>query len=192
MVTATELPADIGIRVLLQKGNTSAHIHYCEINTDGTFSRSWHEERGPSPHGIYGEVIIVRIAQHANCEGAWKVYGSGAAGGYGPLLYDIAIEIATMHGSGLVSDRSAVSMEAHDVWQYYLDNRPDVTVFQCDDRDNSLTPDPSDNIDQRIAKNAYGYDTLEWTDHQLSKRYSKPNVQLDALDKAGKLFVVGK
>ncbi len=192
MVTPDELPADIGIHVVFRKGDKYAHIRYCGINPDGTIGRSYSSAANPGRDGIFGNVMCHKIEDSANCDGAWVIDSTDALSGYGPLLYDIAMEISTMDGSGLVSDRRSVSMEAHDVWQYYLDNRPDVTVFQCDDRDDSLTPDPSDNLDQRIPKNAYGYDTSEWTDHQLSKRYSKPNVWYDTLDRAGKLFVVRK
>jgi len=52
--------------------------------------------------------------------------------GYGPLLYDIAMEYATMHGSGL-NPHAAMGLfnahttpEAERIWQYYRTNRPDV------------------------------------------------------------------
>ena len=193
MITPHELPPDIGIRVHFQFGGNRVYIHYCEIRPDGTLGASWAEQRSKSPHGIYGRMKIDKLQGAATCGGAWTVVFAEAASGYGPLLYDIALEISTMYGSGLVSDRETVSMDAHDVWQFYLDHRTgdggDVEVFQCDDTKNTLTPDPSDNLDQEIPKMAYGYDGLDWVQHQLSKRYSKENVVYDALDKDGKLFV---
>ena len=45
---------------------------------------------------------------------------SGATHGYGPLLYDIAIEAITAKGAVAVSDRKNVSTDAMRIWQYYL------------------------------------------------------------------------
>ena len=61
--------------------------------------------------------------------------------GWGPMLYDIAMEIATQAGSGLLSDRNNVSYEASNVWQYYAGNRRDVEAVQLDDLDGNLTPE---------------------------------------------------
>jgi len=100
------------------------------------------------------------------CLGAYEVVWSNAeeAPGYGPLLYDLAMELATSKGSGLMSDRHSVSDDAFRVWKYYANRRPDVEVIQLDDSDDRLTPgEPSDNCDQ---KNAYkdGRDGLYWHD----------------------------
>lgn len=48
-----------------------------------------------------------------------------AINGYGPLLYDVAIEVATRHGAYLMSG-SNVSIEAARVWKFYAENRSDV------------------------------------------------------------------
>jgi hypothetical protein len=45
---------------------------------------------------------------------------------YGPLLYDIALEVAG--DRGLMPDRSQVSGEAEDVWSYYLNRRYDIAA----------------------------------------------------------------
>jgi len=60
--------------------------------------------------------------------------------GWGPLLYDLAMELATSKGSGLTPDRQSVSFEANKVWDYYLANRSDVEMVQMDDLSNRLTP----------------------------------------------------
>ena len=52
--------------------------------------------------------------------------------GWGPLLYDVAMEYATSKGSGLMSDRDMVSSEAKGVWDYYLNKRSDVEPHQLD------------------------------------------------------------
>ena len=63
----------------------------------------------------------------------FEVTGSEVRGGYGPTLYDVAIEWATLNGLGLVADRSGVSAEAERVWQKYLTARPDVSAHRLPD-----------------------------------------------------------
>jgi hypothetical protein len=61
------------------------------------------------------------------CGGTWEVYRAylrGAPDGAGPLMYDIAMEIAGPRG--IMSDRMTTTDDAARVWEYYLDNRPDV------------------------------------------------------------------
>ena len=51
---------------------------------------------------------------------------SRAENGYGPLLYDIAMEYAHQIGMAIVPDRSGVSKSASAMWKYYNEQRPDV------------------------------------------------------------------
>tara|TARA_E500000331_G_scaffold356855_1_gene416508 strand:- start:1326 stop:1925 length:600 start_codon:yes stop_codon:yes gene_type:complete len=128
-----------------------------------------------------------------NCGGAWTVGGSGADQGWGPMLYDVAIEWATLNGEGLISDRSSVSGEAKGVWQYYMQNRGDVTAHQLDDPFNSLTPEDEDNCDQEVAGGGhlmYGGDKdfgSDWVNSSLSKRYTKSPTTMRELKRTGKL-----
>ena len=43
--------------------------------------------------------------------------------GWGPLLYDIAIELATKVSYGMISDRGSISDDAQAVWKYYKTKR---------------------------------------------------------------------
>ena len=45
--------------------------------------------------------------------------------GYGPILYDKALEVAAHLNSSLTAGR-IVSSEAANVWKFYLVNRPDI------------------------------------------------------------------
>ena len=87
------------------------------------------------------------------CLGAYAVtWVSVSEKGWGPLLYDLAMEVATSKGSGLTPDRSSVSYEANKVWDYYLANRGDVEEVQLDDMEDHLTPGNSnDNCAQLMA-----------------------------------------
>jgi hypothetical protein len=68
--------------------------------------------------------ITVRRSPDIKCLKAWVVKGSAAPHGIGPILYDIAMELAGKNG--ICADITAVSDEAQGVWNYYLNNRPDV------------------------------------------------------------------
>jgi hypothetical protein len=76
--------------------------------------------------------IEIGDPQKEECDGAWEVKGSEVDSGWGPLLYDVAIEWATMNANGLVSDRDSVSHEAKNIWQHYYHNRSDVQSHSVD------------------------------------------------------------
>jgi len=138
---------------------------------------------------ISGLVGIVKTdPKYGPCDGAYKMTWSKADKGWGPLLYDVAIEYATLNGNGLMADRMAVSPDAERIWQYYLDLRSDVTAHQLDSLEGELTPDnKGDDCSQDIVhqKIKHGDD---WVKHPLSKRYTKPPRTIELLRKAGKLI----
>lgn len=63
------------------------------------------------------------------------VESSSATKGYGPVMYDIAMELATRRGLSLTSDRKRVSDDAFALWKFYHDNRPDVEKVQLEPQD---------------------------------------------------------
>ena len=107
----------------------------------------------------------------------------------GPLAYDVAME--ETGGLGLISDRDSVSPAARAVWDYYLNNRPDVEAEQLDDLNNTLTPDDKDNCSQRIASYTNQPPMPKVVDFQtspLSKLYKKSGTPvMDELRKRGML-----
>ena len=128
--------------------------------------------------------------EYGNCGGAWMVGGAFAESGWGPLLYDVAIEWATENAGGLISDRGSVSLEAQQVWNYYLNNRTDVKEHQLDTLDNQLTPVDEDNCDQSIARSTITGMYSSWQDSALSKRYTKAPTTTNALKAAGQLVIL--
>ena len=139
-----------------------------------------------------GSVSIYDIQSHpdyGNCGEAWMVGGSWSSDGWGPLLYDVAIEWATQNGGGLIADRSSVSEDAEAVWRYYMRRRSDVEAIQLDDLENYFTPQEEDNCDQDPAMDYEGPNG--WMDSPLSKRYTKAPTMINALKMAGKLKVLG-
>lgn len=131
---------------------------------------------------IYGTIQIVKDESgYGPCAGSWMVAWSRAAPGWGPMLYDLAIEFATKNGTGLMSDRREVSSSAANVWTHYMNKRPDVVGTQLDDLDNTLTPSYRDNCDQNISGQ-------KWMTSPLSKMWSKKSVTIDKLRSMGKLI----
>jgi len=170
MKSISELPSDVYIVVRpdpadrgggLSRSTAAAHggsgakvislarrdIHTGELTKPyADINHAWEEEE------LYGDVLIVPLE---GCQDAWESH-SEAASGWGPLLYDIAMEYTTLNGGGLMSGRQGSSPDAQRVWNYYLKNRQDVTAHQLDDKRNSLTPgDDSDNCDQHIEPSKY-------------------------------------
>lgn len=123
---------------------------------------------------------------YGKCLGSDIVSFSEAEDGFGPLAYDIAIEVT----GGLAPDRTEVSKSARDVWAYYEKNRPDVSVQQLDNSRNKLTPEDQDNCEQLAASKddsiGSGSDDWNWEASALSKVYSKSGTPvIDELRKRG-------
>lgn len=119
------------------------------------------------------------------CVGAFEVGYIEANKGFGPLLYDIAIEYSTQYGEGLVSDRKSVSSSSKNVWNFYMKQRSDVNKEQLDDLKNTLTPSEDDNCEQTSAYDDQG----EFFKSSLSKLYTKQPTTINALKKMNKLVI---
>ena len=132
-----------------------------------------------------GEIYIKPVrSSMGNCLDAFMVANVMASEGYGPLLYDIAMELATENGGGLMADRSSVTGEARAVWEYYMNNRDDVMAMQLDDAMDSFDNGPEDDCDQMLSKDWPG---RRWQDTPLSKVYRKDPTTLIALEQARRL-----
>lgn len=177
MATVDQLPD--GVIILIKEfGSRGARIQYARHDP-----RQQRLIRTPSTveDGCWGTILIQK---DINGIPVWQVTSSTAGPGYGPLLYDIAMEYATKHGLGLMSDRSSVSDGpdgAVNVWDYYMNHRvgDDVQAHQMDDQANTLTDTYDDNVNQHIPKQfAPGG---KWPEHSTSKRYTKAPTTLEAL-----------
>ena len=109
-------------------------------------------ERGDDEY-LLGDVVAERDTGEYPCSNAFIVSWSKVQqSGWGPMLYDLAMEYATSQGSGLMADRTTVSRSAFNVWQYYADQRGDVEKVQLDDDDDNLTPgNAADNCAQYLV-----------------------------------------
>jgi len=194
--TVKDLPEGAFVVILKRFGGSSVFIHIGdEKGVRWATPEGWGNRSDPITAGI--EIAKPRPSDTGPCGNAFVVEGSGATRGWGPLVYDVAIEYASLDGSGLVSDRGSVSPYARRVWEYYMNNRPDVTAHQLDDMKDTLTPEWEDNCQQHVAmKTAVPAFTAEksaetrWVDSPLSKRYTAPPKTIDALRAAGKLVEI--
>lgn len=73
--------------------------------------------------------------------GANEIKLSAAEQGYGPLMYDIAMQLSP---NGIIGDRQSVSDKAKKVWTYFLKNRSDVKSLPLDDIEDPKTKDKKD------------------------------------------------
>ena len=135
-------------------------------------------------------------SQDVPCYEAYEVGHSGSQlKGFGPLIYDIAVEAATELGGGLMSDRMAVSDSAYNVWRYYQHSRPDVKRLQLDSPENEITPIRKDNCNvntpKNITKDKFG-DESRWPEDPLSGVYQKPGMEtIRQLIRMGKIQMKG-
>ena len=133
---------------------------------------------------LQGEIRIepVQLSDQYPCDNGFMVAYSDATKGWGPLLYDVAIEYATLMGNGLMSDRTEVSDEAYAVWNYYLKNRSDVIKSQTDSEEGELTPDnKQDDCLQNSTYDHLGKSDGDWVDNPLSKLYTKEPTTIRSL-----------
>ena len=189
-----DLPDGVGVAYRQQSRGMAIDVMYYHTEEGSPLSGGAGAGAGRIFGLPYGNVSIGEHdpgpADLGECSGALMVWGSSAAHGWGPMLYDVAMELATIHGGGLMSDRDSVSGSARKVWDYYAANRGDVTGIQMDDLENTLTPEEEDNCAQNVATYSTGYpsaNTTDWTKSPLSKRWTKPPTTMAALEAAGKL-----
>jgi 5'(3')-deoxyribonucleotidase len=170
----TDLPEDV--KVIVEKSFTDEIRVYFSNNSAG----------------INGSVSIKQPTHSNECLNAFIVTDSGATKGFGPLLYDIAIEVAG--NKGVSPDRVSVSKSASAVWEYYYNNRPDITKTPLDDRDNPKTLPKEDDCDFHASRAqgsiSFISDTPEikrpWLNYVY---YSNGQATIEKLKKANKIEI---
>jgi len=181
MKTVRDLPDDVGVLIEEHAGGEDVEVSY--------FSLSGQENYAPS-----GMVSITEPEEKYSgpCGGAYSVFFAGKPNspglgrvtkGWGPLLYDVAIEYATIRGGGLAPDRSQVSEDARSIWGFY-DKRSDVEKVQLDNPENLLTQRKDDNCEQVSAEKHVWEE--DWFKSPLSRMYRKKPDTIGALKDMGK------
>jgi hypothetical protein len=170
MKTAEQLPPDTVI--VIDDQNGFVEVYYGQKGNP--------RRRSKNPSGGIEALLYSRTIHSGKCGNALMISHAKTDGGWGPLLYDVAMEHATENYGGLVSDRSFVSDDAYDVWDFYAHGRDDVQVHQLDDLENTLTPTDEDNCyHDDVASNLDGTG-IQFGD-PLTKRYTKASTTIEEL-----------
>ena len=163
MKTIDDLPTEVYINIVSGR-STIVYYSKPDPNNNGQYIRTTKKDV-PLPWGM---VKIKKVEEeYGECEGAYSVAKSMSAKGWGPLLYDVAMEWATSKGTGLISDRIDVTPEAVKIWDFYLNNRESEEGIYITQLTNL---NDGGNCDQDVAGG-------DWKNSSLSKMYSKvPNI----------------
>ena len=108
------------------------------------------------------------------CNGAFLVKWVGTRdydkpGGIGVLLYEVAIELASILGSGLTSDRFEVSGYALSVWEKYYGMRSDVQLLAMDIKRDPFTKPTEDDCVSIASAEYYGWNQAFPPEHPTAK-----------------------
>lgn len=153
----TPLPPNYGVQVTSWR--KTVRIAYYNLRANRKASK-----KDP----VWGLLLLKRFPL------SWEITWVEAKRGFGPLLFDLAIELTTPDG-GLMMDHRHASEDAHRVWQYYIDQRADVTA--------SPTDAPTASALEWAEKTS-----LPWQEMPESMRLTKPPVLLATLEAVGKLL----
>ena len=185
MNTASMIPD--GVYVLVTKREDRIYT-VAFADKDGEVIMPWTLE-SDGDH-VYGDVSFYTSSPDDKpCSGGSIISVTEVADGWGPLLYDVAMEAASIMTSGLTSDRHTVSDEASKVWDYYDKKRPDVKKTQLDNESGELTPDkPEDDCGQSSSREGSNK-AEDWSKSSLSRMYNKAPTTLKQLRDSGKLIL---
>jgi len=85
---------------------------------------------------VFGQLKVRRL-KHEPYRDAYAPSHVKATEGFGPLLYDVALEIATKEGIGMRPDINSLTPDAERVWQVYHDVRQqeddDISAVEADE-----------------------------------------------------------
>lgn len=119
----TDLPDDTYVKIEWLGGYPPGFsVTYCDVHGDDVGENS---VRGSL------EAYEADEEEMGDCEGAYVVARSRADKGWGPLLYDLAIDLAGH--VGLMPDRKQLSKPAYAVWKHYYYNRGDIDKEPVDE-----------------------------------------------------------
>ena len=190
LTEAAKGPADLpdGVYVGIKSGGNNVYVYYSQADgkrlaeLSPPVGRVVVSKPGRSPHSAQNP---------GSCLGSWQVFSSQVSDGWGPLLYDVAMEV--VGDAGLMADRNSLSDDAYNVWQYYMNSRPDVVKKQLDDPENTLTPEEEDNCDIETARQGrplWQMGEEELRDSPVMKVYTKGPTTIQELESMGRLVRV--
>lgn len=192
MKTISDLPEGTFIKID-GHGKDFLEIYYADETgkESNRFLSPDNPEMAQSGGGVVGLDFESQLADEFPCLNALMISFSAVETGWGPLLYDIAMEVATVLGGGLVSDRTIVSDFAYGVWDKYENNRSDVEVIQLDNEKDSFKNGKQDDCLQNSSRKWAKKLQKGWIDTSISKMYKKQPTTLIALRDQNKLIIDG-
>ena len=105
--------------------------HKILVRQDSTVIKGDEKIKTGIPHGAVEMWKPGNKKRIGPCLDTWVVSLTFAEQGWGPLLYEVALEWASQNGGGLTSDRELVSGDAEAVWDTYA-SRSVVGAKQMD------------------------------------------------------------
>jgi hypothetical protein len=142
MKTAADLPEGVVVVVLKESDGSGFQVYYALRDKPTVRLKAGDLDRIEAGIDIFG-TLHVRRGRNEPYEDVYIIQSSKAKDGFGPLLYDVALEIAGK--SGLKPDVLEVSDDASAVWKYYDEQREDVDskmlVSSTDDFDKVMPDD---------------------------------------------------
>ena len=137
---------------------------------------------------------------YGNCADAYSVQWSDAPDGWGPMLYDIAIELTGKNG--LMADRADLSNAAYSIWDYYHKNRPDIEKRPLDIPTDIAAKKqldqrtPNDETDDCASWTIFDMNSgtdSQWVDSPLAYAYrANGTPTIDTLKSLGKIRFVSQ
>jgi len=190
MKTIADLPEGTFIKID-GHGKDFIEIYYADEagKESNKFLSPDNPEMAQSGGGVVGLDYESQLADEFPCLNAMMISFSAVEAGWGPLLYDIAMEVATLLGGGLVSDRTIVSDFAYGVWDKYENNRPDVEIVQLDNEQDSFKNGKQDDCLQNSSRKWAKKLNKDWDETSISKMFKKEPTTLIALRDQGKLII---
>jgi len=123
MKRAADLPEGVVVVVLKESDGTGFQVYYAHRDKPNVRLKAGDLDRMEAGIDIFGTLHVGR-GRNEPYEGVYVITSAKAKDGFGPLLYDVALEVAGE--DGLKPDVEDVSDEASAVWKYYDTRREDV------------------------------------------------------------------
>ena len=201
MKTVADLPEDVVVVVLKESDGTGFQVYYALRDKPTVRLKAGDLDRMEAGIDIYG-TLHIGLGRNEPYDGVYIIQSSKAKDGFGPLLYDVALEIAGKRG--LKPDLLSVSDDASAVWKYYDDRREDVDskmlVKSIDDFDQVMPDERAQKPGENMHLAQAYYKTDKGTTEELMGKnklielnpsigVSKPNPRAELKDLAAELDI---
>ncbi|HHZ96656.1 MAG TPA: hypothetical protein EYN67_14170 [Flavobacteriales bacterium] len=208
MKTTADLPEDVV--VVVQKESTpegfrgepvAFKVYFALRDSPDRVLKPGDLERMEAGIDIFG-TLIISAGRNDPYDGVYIVSGAKAKDGFGPLLYDVALEVAA--AAGLKPDTLDVSDDASAVWKQYATRRSDVKskplVDTHDEFELVMPPDRAakPEANQHLARVYFKKDNTttqelmdqdKYVDLDASAGTTRPTAREELIDLAGELNI---